>query len=329
MSKPFVYVCRQLPQAAHDMLEAQFDCEVWDQESAVPRALLLEKAAQADALLSLLTDKIDEELLSVAPHLKIVANYAVGFDNIDVPACTRHGVMATNTPGVLTETTADLAWTLLMAAGRRLTESERFLRAGKWETWGPLLLAGQDIYGATLGLVGLGRIGSAVARRARGFNMKVLYYDVVRNPVAEAELGLEFKSMDDLLHASDFVSVHVPLMPQTRSLIGSREFALMKRTAVLVNTARGGIVDEGALYVALRDGHIFAAGLDVFAQEPTPMDNPLRTLENCICVPHIASASVKTRTRMATLAAENVIAALGGQRPPTLLNQEVLGQGRS
>jgi len=329
MSRPFVYVCRRLPQAAHDMLEAHFDCEVWGEDSAVPRALLLEKAAKADALLSLLTDKVDEELLSASPNLKVVANYAVGFDNIDVPACTRHGVMATNTPGVLTETTADLAWTLLMAASRRLTESERFVRDAKWKTWGPLLLAGQDIYGAMLGLVGLGRIGSAVARRAQGFNMKVAYYDVVRNPVAEAELGLEFMPLDTLLEAADFVSIHVPLMPQTRNLIGAREFSLMKQTAVLVNTARGGIVDEAALHVALRDGQIFAAGLDVFAQEPTPMDNPLLTLENCICVPHIASASVKTRTRMGTLAVENIVAALSGQRPPTLLNQEVLHHGRA
>lgn len=322
MSKPFVYVSRRLPEAAHAMLNQHFECEVWEEDSAVPRVLLLEKAARADGLLSLLTDKINEELLAAAPRLKVVANYAVGFDNIDLPACTRHGVMATNTPGVLTETTADLAWTLLMTAARRVPEAERFVRAGSWRTWGPLLLAGQDIYGATLGLVGLGRIGSAVARRARGFEMKVIYHDVFRNEAAERELGITYVPLDELLQTADFVSVHTPLTPETRNLIGPRELGLMKRSAVLVNTARGGIVDEGALYEALRSGQIFSAGLDVFAQEPTPMENPLLTLENCVCVPHIASASIQTRTRMGTLAAENIVAALTGKRPPTLLNPE-------
>lgn len=326
MTKPFVYVCRRLPDAAHKMLEEHFDCEVWDkQEEAVPRALLLEKAAKADALLSLLTDKINEELLSVAKNLKIIANLAVGFDNIDVPACTRHKVMATNTPGVLTDTTADMAWTLLMAAGRRLLESERFMKSGQWKTWGPMLLAGQDIHHSTLGLVGLGRIGAAVARRAKGFDMKVVYYDVYRNEQAEKETGIQYLPLDELLKVADFVSIHVPLMDSTRNLISTRELGLMKKTAVLVNTARGGIVDEAALYEALKSGQIFAAGLDVFAQEPTPLSNPLLTLENCVCAPHIASASVATRTRMATLAAENIIAGLTGATPPTILNPEVLG----
>ncbi|HEY3365787.1 MAG TPA: D-glycerate dehydrogenase [Symbiobacteriaceae bacterium] len=325
MTKPFVYVCRQLPDAAHKMLEEHFECEVWGKDEAVPRALLLEKAAKADGILSLLTDKVNEELLAVAKNLKIVANYAVGFDNIDVPACTRHKVMATNTPGVLTDTTADLAWTLLMCAGRRIVESERFTKSGQWKTWGPLLLAGQDIHHATLGLVGLGRIGAAVARRAKGFDMKVVYFDPYRNEQAEQELGVEYMPLDDVLKVADFISVHVPLMDSTRNLIAARELGIMKKTAVLVNTSRGGIVNEPDLYHALKDGAIFAAGLDVFAQEPTPLDNPLLTLDNCTCVPHIASASVQTRTRMGTLAAENVIAALTGKKPPTLLNPEVLG----
>lgn len=325
---PKVFVTRQIPEPGLDLLRQVAEVKVWPEELPPPRETLLREVKDCDALVSLLTDRIDGELLDQAPKLKVVANYAVGYDNMDISAATQRGVLLTNTPGVLTDTTADLAFTLILAAGRRIVEANRYVMAGKWKTWGPTLLLGQDIHGATLGLVGLGRIGSAVARRAQGFNMKVLYYSVPRNEEMEKELGVEYVSFDELLSQSDFISIHVPLTPDTRHLFNAEAFSKMKPTAVLVNTARGPIVDEAALYNALKSGQIAAAGLDVMDPEPPKADNPLLKLDNVTIVPHIASASIATRTRMATMAAENVVAALKGQIPPNILNKEAWDKRR-
>lgn len=322
--KPKVYVTRLIPEEGLDIIREVAEVKVWDGELPPPRDVLLKEAEEVDGLLSLLTDRIDAELMDRARNLKVVSNYAVGFDNIDVAAATKRGIMATNTPGVLTETTADLAFALLMAAARRLVEGDKYVRKGKWMTWGPMLLLGRDVYGATLGLIGLGRIGYAVAKRAKGFDMKVLYHDIYRNEQAEKELGLEYVDLETLLRQSDFISLHVPLTPDTRHLINERTLSLMKETAILINTARGPVVDEKALYEALADKRIAAAGLDVLDPEPPKMDNPLLKLDNVTILPHIASASVATRTKMATIAATNLVAGLKGETPPNLLNKEVL-----
>jgi len=321
--KPKVYVTRLIPEDGLELLRQSCDVKVWDGELPPPRDVLLREIRECDAVLTLLTEKVDGEFFDAAPKVKCVANMAVGFDNMDVAEATRRGVFVTNTPGVLTETTADFAWALLMAAARRVVEGDRFTRAGKWKTWGPKLLLGQDVYGATLGIIGFGRIGVAVARRARGFNMRILYYDVYRNEAAEKEVGATFVDLDTLFRESDFVSLHVNLTPETRHLINAENLRKMKRTAVLVNTSRGPVVDQKALYEALRDGVIFAAGLDVTDPEPIPMTDPLLTLENCIIAPHIASASVVTRAKMSEMAARNILAALNGELPPNALNPEV------
>jgi len=330
MSRHRVYVARRLPDPAMDRLRQHVDMTVWPtDELPPPREVLLREAAVSDGLLSLLTDRIDGALLDAAPRVRVVSNYAVGYDNIDVAAATSRGVVVTNTPGVLTETVADFAITLLLAVARRVVESDRYTREGRWKSWEPLLFLGQDLYGATLGLVGLGRIGTAVARRAHGFDMRILYHDVVRREDLEHDLGLEFTSLEDLLRRSDFISVHTPLTPQTRHLISTDQFRLMKRTAVLVNTARGPIVDPDALYRALADRQIWGAGLDVFEVEPVPADHPLLRLDNIIVAPHIASASVETRTKMALMAVDNLLAALGGQRPPNFVNPDVWERRRT
>jgi len=321
--KPKVYVTRLIPEDGLELLRQSCDVKVWDGELPPPRDVLLREIRECDAVLTLLTEKVDGEFFDAAPKVKCVANMAVGFDNMDVAEATRRGVFVTNTPGVLTETTADFAWALLMAAARRVVEGDRFTRAGKWKTWGPKLLLGQDVYGATLGIIGFGRIGVAVARRARGFNMRILYYDVYRNEAAEKEVGATFVDLDTLFRESDFVSLHVNLTPETRHLINAENLRKMKRTAVLVNTSRGPVVDQKALYEALRDGVIFAAGLDVTDPEPIPMTDPLLTLENCIIAPHIASASVVTRAKMSEMAARNILAALNGELTPNALNPEV------
>ena len=326
MAKPKVFVARKMAQEALDMIADATEMELWEDELPPPRDVLLKKVKDIDGLLSLLTDKVDAELMDAAPKLKVVSNMAVGFDNIDVPEATKHGIVVGNTPGVLTETTADFAWALIMATGRRVAEGDRWTRSGKWKTWGPMILQGHDIHHATLGIVGSGRIGIEIAKRARGFNMKILYYDVVRRkPEEEKELGLEYvPNLHDLLSKADFVTIHVPLMAETRHLISTAEFAAMKPTAVFVNSSRGPVVDQKALYQALKSGQIFAAGLDVTEVEPIPMDDPLLTLDNIILAPHIASASVATRTKMATMAAANLIAGLKGERPPNCVNPEVL-----
>ncbi len=321
--KPKVFITRMLPQKALDMILPECDAEVWQDELPPPRDLLLNKVRDLDGLLSLLTDQIDAPLMDCAPKLKVVSNCAVGFDNIDVPAATQRGIAVGNTPGVLTETTADFAFALLMSAARRVVEGDRYTRAGKWKTWGLTVLLGQDIFGATLGLVGLGRIGAAMAKRARGFEMRVLYYDPYRRQDLEQELGITYAELDTVVREADFVSVHTPLTNATRHLVNAELLRKMKKTAFLVNTARGPIVDQAALYVALRDGVIAGAALDVTEVEPIPLDDPLLTLENCIIAPHIASASVATRTKMATMAAENLLAGLHGEKLPTPVNPEV------
>ena len=327
-----VFVARRIPEDGLKMVTEATDAVVWPDELPPPRDELLRAVAGCEGVLTLLTDRVDDEFLDAAgPQLKVVSNYAVGFDNVDVPACTARGIPVGNTPGVLTETTADLAWALMMAAARRVPEGDRYVRAGKWKTWGPMLLLGPDVHGATLGVVGFGRIGQAVARRAAGFGMTILYHDVHRAEAAvETAYGATFVPLEDLLARSDFVSLHVNLTQETRGLMNAEKFSWMKSTAVLVNTSRGPVVDQPALADALRDGTIFAAALDVTDPEPIPANDPLLSLDNCLVVPHIASASRATRGKMAEMAAANLLAGLGGERLPTPVNPEVYeGAGRS
>jgi glyoxylate reductase len=323
-----VLVTRRLPAPCLERLSRAVDVTLYDGSGAMPREDLLRDVAGKAGAITLLTDRVDDELLDAAgEQLLVVANYAVGFDNIDVAACTRHGVLASNTPGVLTETTADTAWALLMAAARRIPQGERLLRSGTSWIWDPLMLLGQDVHGKTLGLVGFGRIGQAVARRAKGFGMRVIYYDVYP-PAQEVvdELDAEYRALDDLLAESDFVSLHTNLTDETRHLIDDVRLRRMKPTAVLVNTSRGPVIDEAALADALRDGVIFAAGLDVFEREPE-VHPGLLELDNAVIIPHLGSATVETREAMGMLAIDNLLMALEGLRPPTLLNPDVWDEG--
>lgn len=310
-------------------LVAPVGVRLWDSDDPMPRETLLDKVRGATGLLCLLTDRVDGEVFDRAgPGLKIVSNVAVGYDNVDVGQATQRGIMVTNTPGVLTETTADLAWTLILAACRRLPEAIDHLRELRWQTWRTLELAGLDVFGSTLGVVGAGRIGQAVARRATGFSMKILYHDERRDPTFERETGAGFlPTLAELLRKADVVTLHVPLTDGTRGLIGRREFELMKPTAVLVNTSRGPVVDEAALAEALACRRIFAAGLDVYEREPLPADSPLRQLTNVVLLPHVGSATIRTRTRMALLAVDNLVAALDGRKPPSLVNPDVWRRG--
>ena len=319
MADPRVFVARRLPDEGLEAVRATCDMDLWDGELPPPRDELLRRVAGVDGALTLLTDKVDDEFLDAAgPQLRVVSNYAVGFDNVDVAACARRGVKVGNTPGVLTDTTADLAWALLMAAARRLPEGDRFVRDGKWKTWGPLLLLGPDVHGATIGIVGFGRIGQAVARRAQGFGMEILYHDLEPLPASVSEpLGATYRRLEELLPRADFVTLHVNLSPVTRHLINEKTLALMKPTAILVNTSRGPVVDQVALASALQDGVIWAAALDVTDPEPIPMDDPLVGMDNCLIVPHIASASRATRGKMARMAAANLIAGVRGEPLPT------------
>lgn len=329
MAKPKVFVSRIIPEKGLDMIRPVCDVALWEDELPPPYEVLRRETADVDGLLCLLSDRIDADLIQAAlPRLKVISQMAVGFDNVDVQAATTARIPVGNTPGVLTETTADFAFALLMAAARRISEGERLVRAGRWRTWGPTLLMGQDIHDATLGIIGMGRIGLAVARRARGFNMRLIYHD--HGDIAAAqELGAERRSLEDVLRESDFVSLHAPLTPETLHLINERTFKLMKPSAVLINTARGPMVDPDALYDALINGEIAYAALDVTEPEPIPVDSPLLALDNCLIVPHIASSSVATRTRMAVMAAENLLAGLASKQLPHCANPQVYAPGGS
>jgi lactate dehydrogenase-like 2-hydroxyacid dehydrogenase len=323
MAKPKVFATHSLFDAARQILQETCEVEYWAKPERPPREEVMRRVKDKEGLVCLLTEKINEEFLRAAPKLRIAANVAVGFDNIDVAACTKRGVAASNTPGVLDETTADFAWTLLMAVARRLSEGEALARSGNWKNWDLDQLVGTDVWGKALGIVGFGRIGRAVARRASGFQMKVIYTDAMRAPAdVEKALNAEFRDMNSLLAESDFISLHVPLLPETRGLFDAPKFYRMKPTAFLINTSRGAVVDEAALVAALEGGKIAGAGLDVYENEPFIHPGLKRT--NVVLAPHIASASLETRTKMACIAAENVVAFFTGQRPPNMLNPEVL-----
>lgn len=315
-----IVVTRQIPDAGLRLLRDMGAVTVWEDEMPPSAEQLDALLGDADGALTLLTDRIDGAVLDRHPNLKVVSNFAVGYDNIDANAATERGVLICNTPDVLTAATADHTWALLMSAARRIPESMEYVREGKWRTWGPLLLLGQDISGATLGIIGLGRIGKEVARRASGFGMRVLAHDEYQDADFAAKNNVEYTDLDTVLRESDFVTLHVALTPETRHLIGSAEFAKMKPTAILINASRGPVVDTDALVAALQSGEILAAALDVTDPEPLAADHPLVNMDNCIVVPHTASATVQTRDAMATLAARNLVAGLEGKKPPASVN---------
>ena len=324
MPRPKVFIARRIFQEAIDMIAAEADVELWPDELPPTYETLLEKVESVDGLLCLLTDKVDAQLMDAAPNLRAISQIAVGFENIDVDEATRRGIPVGYTPGVLTGTTADMAFALLMAAARRLVEGAEAVKAGKWKTWHPLHYLGPDVFGGTLGILGMGRIGLEMAKRAQGFDMPILYYDIYRRPEeVEKQYNMTYATIDAVLRESDFVSVHVNLTPDTYHLISHHELHLMKSNSVLVNAARGPVIDHAALYLALKEGQIGFAALDVTEPEPIEMNDPLLTLDNCIIVPHIASASVPTRLRMSTMAAENLLAGLNGQPMPNCVNPEV------
>ena len=326
MAKPKVFITRMIVQEALDKIAQATEAEVWPEELPPPYEVLLEKVRDTEGLLTLLTDKVDGALMDAAPNLKVVSNMAVGYDNINIVEATKRNIVVGNTPGALTETTADMAFALLMTAARRVVEADNYTRKGRWKTWEPMILLGQDIHNATLGIIGLGRIGGEVAKRAKGFNMKVVYYNKRRrSEEEERKLGVEYvPELASLLSVSDFISVHVPLTTQTHHLIGPREFAMMKPTAVFINTSRGSVTDQKALYEALKTGQIFAAGIDVTEVEPISPDDPILTLNNIIITPHIASASFVARKNIALMAAENLLAGLNGKIPQNCVNPEAL-----
>jgi glyoxylate reductase len=324
MTKPRVFVTRIIPEKGLELIRKVADAEIWPEETPPPYEVLLAKVQGIEGMVTLLTDQIDAQLMDAAgPKLKVISQMAVGYDNIDIAAASERGISVGHTPGVLTETTADFAFALLMTAARRIVEGVAYVREGRWQTWGPTLLMGSDVHGATVGLVGFGRIGQAMARRAAGFGMRILFFDPSTAAEVARDLGAEPVAFDELLQRSDFVSLHVPLTGDTEHMIGARELALMKSAAILVNTARGAVVDSQALYQALKQGTIAYAALDVTEPEPIESDNPLLGLENCIIVPHIASSSRATRTKMATMAAANLVAGLKGERLPHCVNPQV------
>ncbi len=318
-----MYVTRRIPEVGMELLK-EFDVRVWPGDEPPPREVLLEEVRDVDGLLCLLTDRIDGELFDRAERLRVVSNYAAGYDNVDVEEATRRGILVTNTPGVLTDSTADLTFALLLALARRIPEAEAFMRSGRWRTWSPDLLTGIEVTGSVLGIVGMGRIGEAVARRAAGFSMKILYTSRTRKPGAEQAFQMEFVSLTELLSASDFVTIHVPLTQETTRLIGKAELSLMKRDACIINTSRGAVLDQRALCEALIERRIRGAALDVFEEEPVPMDDPIFTTPGLIIVPHIGSATTKTRQRMAKMAALNLRNFLLGHPVPNPVNPVVL-----
>ena len=319
-----VFVTRRIPQPGLDLLEKQFNLSVNPYNRVLSRKELMKGIKGADALLCLLTDTIDGEVMSVNPRLKIIANYAVGYNNIDVEEATKRKIPVTNTPGVLTDTTADLTWALLLSIARRTPEGDKFTRIGKFKGWDPMLLLGSDVYKKTLGIIGFGRIGYAVAKRAIGFDMRVLYYDVNRvNTEIEKEVKAEFMSFENLLRESDFISIHTLLTKETTHLIGEKAFSLMKKNAYIINAARGPIIDEKALVKVLKEKRIAGAALDVYEYEPK-LAQGLSKLNNVVLLPHLGSATIETRTKMAVIAAENIVARLTGKTPPSIVNPEVL-----
>ena len=323
VSKPKLFSTHVLFEEPRRRLAERFDVDYWTGEDRPPHAEVLKRIADKDGLIGLLTERVDRELLDAAPKLRIVANVAVGYDNIDVPLCTQRGIAVTNTPGVLDETTADFTWALLMAVARRLIEADRLARSGQWTKWNLDQLCGTDVWGKTLGIIGFGRIGRAVARRAVGFRMRVIYYSSTQAPAeVERELNAEYLPQDQVFAQADFLSLHVPLKVETRGLMGPAEFAKMKRTAFLINTTRGPVVNEAALVEALEQGTIAGAALDVYEREPLISDGLRR--DNVVLAPHLGSASRETRNKMAMIAVENVRAFFSGERPPTILNPEVL-----
>ncbi len=330
MPKPKVFATRQLPGQVFERLKEYYEVEVWPEYTAPPYDVLLEKARESDALITLLTDKIDCNLLeSAKDKLRIVAQYAVGYDNIDTECATKLGIYVTNTPGVLTDATADLTWALIMAITRRIVEADKFVRTGEWYRtgtgWHPMMLLGFEITGKTLGVIGMGRIGRAVAERAKGFRMKIIYYDKYRLPQEiEEKLGAKYVSLEELLKQADIVTIHTPLTPETYHMIGEEQLKLMKKTAYLINTSRGKVIDTDALVKALKEKWIAGAALDVFEEEPLPEGHPLTELDNVVLTPHIGSATWETRTRMADIVGENLIAFAKGEVPPTLVNKDVL-----
>ncbi|WP_134699186.1 D-glycerate dehydrogenase [Ammoniphilus sp. YIM 78166] len=324
MNQPKVVVTRRIPLQAMELIRPHATIFLWDkEEEPIPQNVLLQEARDAVAIYTNVADKIDREIIEAAPQLKVVSTMAVGYDNIDIAAATARGIAVGHTPGVLTETTADLTFALLMATARRVAEGHDFVKAGKWASWAPMLLTGQDIYGATIGIIGLGRIGEAVARRAAGFGMNILYYNRNPRPEVEAELGARYVELEALLRQSDYVVLLAPGGGGTYRLMGAREFGLMKPNAIFINTSRGTNVDETALYDALKNGSIWAAGLDVFDVEPVPLHHPLLSLPNVTVLPHIGSASIATRTRMAVMAAQNLVAGLMDEVLPHVVNPQV------
>ena len=329
MAKARVYVARQLPAEAIRRIKSSCDAAVWERQGPSTRRVLLQRVKGIEGLLCTISEKVDAELLdAAAPDLRVVSNLGVGFDNIDVPELTRRGIPLGNTPGVLTETTADLAFGLIIAASRRLVEGDRRVRAGKWRFWDITGFLGEDVHDATIGIIGMGKIGTAVARRAKGFGMRVLYHDLVRRRDVEAELGAVFSSLEGLLSEADFVTIHADLNQGTLHLIDAERIRLMKRNSILVNTARGTIVDNMALFKALKARRIRGAALDVTDPEPLPRDHPLLGLDNVLVTPHIGSASVATRSKMAELAVNNLLAGLEGKRLPHCVNPEVYVRNR-
>jgi glyoxylate reductase len=323
MSKPRVFVTRFILESGLNLIRDFCDADIWPEELPPSRQAILEHVHGMDGLLCLLTDQIDAGIMEAAgPGLKVISSFSVGIDNVDVAAASERGIPVGNTPGVLTDATADMAFALLLAAGRRIVEGAEGVRAGRWKTWGPAFMLGADLAGATLGIVGFGRIGRAVARRAGGFGMRIIFSDASQ---AAPEPGVDATQVDlnTLLQEADFISLHTPLTEETRGLINAETLGRMKPTAVLINTSRGPVVDQQALYEALVSKRIFAAGLDVTVPEPLPVEHPLLTLDNCLVVPHIASASWRTRERMSLMAAENLIAGLKGERLPNCVNPEV------
>lgn len=323
MSRPHVYVTRTIADAGLQTLAEAATVEVWPEQTPIPKETLLAKSREVDGLLVLASDRCDAALIESAPRLKVISNFGVGYNNIDVAAATSRGILVGYTPGVVTETTADLAFALLMAAARQVVQGDKLVRSGQWRSWGPMDVLGQDIHHATLGIIGLGRIGTEVAKRARGFDMNVLYHDERRREDEESRLGIQFvPTLSQLLSAADFVSLHVPLNEHTHHLIGEAEFALMKPTAILINAARGPIVDQAALYETLRTRRILAAAIDVAEIEPIPSQDPLLSLDNLTISPHIGTATLRTRTNQSVLAAENLVAGLAGRVPPHCVNPE-------